>query len=144
MWFPARQNKLSVSVMTPLDVRKYFLSRLNQGALKFCFVFLLQRSVEYPCVSVAALRFKISTSYASLPTSNGMQVAWNVPTVTRTWTKLVRVLCETERPTASVITLGKPVRSTAEKSECKRNWPSDHRSFEIINTFVQFVRLTVR
>lgn len=34
---------------------------LDQGALKFCFVFLLQRSVEYPCVSAVALRFKTST-----------------------------------------------------------------------------------
>lgn len=58
-------------------------------------------------MSVAALRFKISTSSALLPTSNGTQAASNAPTATLTWTKLVRVLCATERPTASVITLGK-------------------------------------
>lgn len=105
-----------------LDARKYFLSRLNQGALKFCFVFLLQRSVEYPCVSVAALKFKTSTSSALHPTSNGMQAASNAPTATLIWMKLVRVLCETERPIASVITLGKQfIQSTAEKSGCERN-----------------------
>lgn len=113
------------------DAQKYFLSRLNQGALKFCFVFLLQRSVEYPCVSVAALRFKISTSSVLLPTSNGMQAASNAPTATLIWTRLVRVLCETERPTASVITLGKKPSLLLRNQDASVARPSDQRSLMI-------------
>ena len=131
MWFPVRQNKLYLSAVALLDAQKYFLSRLNQGALKFCFVFLLQRSVEYPCVSVAALRFKISTSSVLLPTSNGMQAASNAPIAILIWTRLVRVLCETERPTASVITLGKKPSLLLRNQDASVARPSDQRSLMI-------------
>lgn len=50
MRFHSRQNKLCLSVVALGDAQKYFLSRLNQGALKFCFVSFAEKRRISMCV----------------------------------------------------------------------------------------------